>query len=98
MSGDRTRRRSGRAIWPALAVLALAGPAAADGGEGIAEAGAAAHVALCGRCHGSPAGIAHRFEGADEAARRDWLDRLLAGHHADGAADRAAIVAYLLGF
>jgi mono/diheme cytochrome c family protein len=94
----RIRRRGGRAIWPALAVLALAGPAAGDGGEGIAEAGAAAYVSLCGRCHGSPAGIAHRFQGEDEAARRDWLDRLLGGHHAEGAEDRAAIVAYLLGF
>lgn len=87
-----------RRVLPAAAVLALAAaPAVAD--IRLAQAapdGAAAYAQACAECHRTPARFMRRYLDMPPAERAAALDRFLPGHYAPDAAQRAAIIAWLM--
>lgn len=58
-------------------------------------AGEAAYQEACASCHRTPARFMRRYLDLAAAERQTQLDRFLAGHHAEDAQKRAAIIAWL---
>ena len=56
----------------------------------------AAYNSTCLSCHASVSRIAKKVQGADEAAKRAYLDTFLAKHHAPDKEVREKIIQYLV--
>ncbi len=80
--------RAGMIALAVTTALVQAPPAAA-------RDGAAVWAAACARCHRSAGQLVPAIP-ATPANRAAWLDGFLAKHHARDAADRAAVIAWLL--
>ncbi len=87
-------------IFFALVAAADAPPSAAQTAEVQApslEAGAAAYQARCVRCHQQIGRLqSYMARRPDDAARRSDLDAFLTRHHGSNAAERQAIIGWLL--
>jgi mono/diheme cytochrome c family protein len=81
-----------RRIAVIAAIAALSLPPARIAAQ---PAGEAAYQEACASCHRTPARFMRRYLDLAPADRQAQLTRFLAGHHAEDAQKRAAIIAWL---
>lgn len=81
-------------LAPIAAVLVFAAPLSAAPAA-AQPAGEAAYRESCAECHRTPSRFMRRYAEMTPAERQAALDRVLATHHAEDAAKRAAIIAWL---
>ncbi len=79
-------------LWGAMSIATPAAQAQSPD----AQAGKAAFDARCSRCHQIGRLQGYLAKRPDDAARTADLDRFLTRHHASDAAERAAIIAWML--
>lgn len=81
-------------LLPLVGVLLIASSFAVAQEAG-ASSGEAAYSRDCAPCHTDPRAIGGRATRLEDLARRAALERFLARHHAQDAAERSAIVSWI---